>query len=106
MKRGGRYLQGVRVEIRETGSIRVSADKDRVLDVLRTHVRGADVHGDRVDAPGGAYVVREGSDGTHVYHLRRERTGVATAQREREVLRQAVKADLFELRRMLEISRR
>lgn len=96
----------MRLELRETGSIRVSAGKDRVLDVLQRHVRDAAMRGDRVESPDRTYVVREMADGTHVFHARRGSVPVTASAREREALRTAVQADLFELRRVLEISPR
>lgn len=95
----------MRVEARETGSICVSARKERVIEVLRSHVRGAAMRGDRIEAPGHTYVVHERADGTHVFHARRGSLRL-TALREREALRHAVQADLYELRRILEVNPR
>ena len=96
----------MRVELRETGSILVSARKERVLEVLQRHVHDGAMRGDRIESENNTYVVREGDDGTHVFHLRRGSAPMALAGRDREMLRQAVKADLFELRRVLEINQR
>jgi len=96
----------MRVELRETGSIRVNARKERVLEVLQGHVLGGAMHGDRIESASNTYVVRESAGGTQVFHLRRESAPVALAGRDREALRQAVQADLFELARVLEINPR
>lgn len=96
----------MRLELRETGSIRVSARKDRVLEVLQRHLRDGAMRGDRIESPGNTYVVRENEDGTDVFHARRESVPVTATSRDRDALRQAVQADLFELRRVLEISPR
>ena len=96
----------MRVELRETGSIRVSARKDRVLEVLQRHVLDGAMRGDRIESASNTYVVREREDGTHVFHMRRGNAPVALAGRDREALRQAVAADLFELQRVLEINQR
>lgn len=94
----------MRLELRETGSIRVNARKDLVLEVLQRHVRDGAMRGDRIESPGNTYVVRESDAGTEVFHARRENVPVTATGRDREALRQAVQADLFELRRVLEIS--
>ncbi|HVM44615.1 MAG TPA: hypothetical protein VM582_01670 [Candidatus Thermoplasmatota archaeon] len=96
----------MRLDLRETGSIRVSARKEEVLEVLRRYVRDGDVRGDRVEARGNTYVVRESDGGTQIVHMRRESAPVAAASRDREALRKAVQADLYELRRVLELNRR
>lgn len=96
----------MRVELRETGSIRVSARKDEVLAVLKRHVRGAAVRGDRVEAEGTSYVLRDMPEGTQVIHARHESAPVPLATRDRAALRQAVQADLFELARAFEVQRR
>lgn len=93
----------MRVELRETGSIRVSAAKDDVLDLLRRNLRSSAVRGDRVEAPGVAYVVREHVDGTQVIQVRHESAPVATATRDRAALCTAVEADLYELQRALDV---
>jgi len=96
----------MRLDIRETGSIRVPADKERVLEILRAHLRDAAIRGDRIDTSTGAYVVRAASDGTRIYHSRHEKAPVTLAGRDRETLRRAVQADLYELRRVLELNPR
>jgi len=97
----------MRVQLRETGSILVSAQKDRVLDVLRRVVQeGSFTAPDRLEGDGSTYVVRESPRGTQVFHMRSGASSVPAAGREREELRRAVRSDLFELRRVLDISER
>ena len=97
----------MRVEVRETGSILVKAPKDDVLDVLQRVVQGgALVRPDRLVASGSTYVVRDAAEGTQVFHMRSESAAVAIAAREREELRRAVQADLFQLQRVFEVKQR
>lgn len=94
----------MRLEVRETGSVLVKAGKDDVIDVLRRAMKdGTFVGPDRLVGSGSTYVVREAPDGTQVFHMRSESAAVAIAGRERETLRRAVQADLFELQRVFDV---
>lgn len=94
----------MRVELRETGSILVKAGKDDVMDVLRRVVKdGSVVAPGRLVGARSTYVVRDAPDGTQVFHMRSENAPLPTASRERETLRRAVQADLFELQRVLDL---
>lgn len=95
----------MRLLLRETGSIVVHAPPADVLDLLARRQEGHVVAPDRYESEGSAYVLRESEDGTRVFHVREERAAVAATSREREVLRRAVQADLFELARVFEVSR-
>lgn len=95
----------MRVELRETGSIRVSAAKEDVIELLQRSVRPSAVRGDRVEAPDRTYVVRERVDGTQVFQVRHESAPLATATRDRAALRTEVQADLYELQRALDMVR-
>lgn len=95
----------MRAPMRETGSIHVRARRDVVLDILQRHVgRGALVRPDRLEARGSTYVLRESAEGTHIFHAREEDKTLAL--RRRDELRLAVQADLFQVQRLVEASRR
>lgn len=90
----------MRVQLRETGSILVSADQKEVIDLLERVVGGSRVGPDRVEGSSGTYVVRPSSNGTQVIHARRGDASLALATREREELRSAVASDLFAIQRL------
>lgn len=97
----------MRVQVRETGSILVKARKDDVLDVLQRVVKdGSMVKPDRLEGAGSTYVVREGPDGTVVFHMRSQSAVVPTTSRDRETLRREVQADLFQLQRVFDVQAR
>jgi len=90
----------MRMPLRETGSILVSAEKDDVLSLLERVGGGTRVGPDRIEGLGGTYVVRPTAKGTQVIHARRGEASVTTATREREELRSAVASDLFAIQRL------
>lgn len=92
----------MRVQLRETGSILVSASEDDVMRLLERVVDGTRVAPDRVEGLSGTYVVRPGENGTQVIHARRENVAVARATRQREELRSAVASDLFAIQRLFQ----
>lgn len=93
----------MRVNVRETGSIRVRARETDVLEVLTRSLRGAAVTSPgRLEVPGSTYIVRADGNGTHVIHARTGTTGLARAVRDREEMRRSVQSDLFELQRLLD----
>ena len=97
----------MRVQLRETGSILVPADRDEVLDVLQRVVRhGSRIGADRLESAGSTYVVQERPEGTRVVHMRSSSSPVPTAAREREELRRAVQADLFQLQQVFQVKAR
>ncbi|HUR68386.1 MAG TPA: hypothetical protein VM370_04010 [Candidatus Thermoplasmatota archaeon] len=94
----------MRVQVRETGSILVSARKDEVLSVLQRVVReGAWTAPDRLEGAGFAYILRDAPAGTTVIHARAGSAAVPRATREREELRREVESDLFRLRSLFEV---
>lgn len=96
----------MRLELRETASIRVSARKDEVMDVLERRLRGsARTAPDRIESDRSTYVVREDAPGSgaQVFHMRRERATVGATGRGREELRRAVRSDLFELQQLFSL---
>lgn len=90
----------MRVPLRETGSILVSASEDDVMRLLERVVEGTRVAPDRVEGRSGTSVVRPNANGTQVIHARQGEAGVARATREREELRSAVASDLFAIQRL------
>lgn len=98
--KGTRVVEAMRVALRETGSILVSASEQDVMELLERLVDGHRTAPGRVEGLGGIYVVRPSANGTQVIHARRGEAGVAMATREREELRSAVASDLFAIQRL------
>lgn len=91
----------MRVQLRETGSILVSASEPEVLDVLARHARGATlVSPGRIASAESTYVVRGVGARTQVIHARTNASALPRVARDREQLRQAVRSELFDLQRI------
>lgn len=110
MKEGTR--EWTRVHLRETGSILVTAPRDRVYEILRREMTDQpglrDQPGHRLDAEaaGGArtWVLRDEAGGTRVIHARSRSATILPAAGPRDELRAAVEAELLRVRRMVDES--
>lgn len=98
------YTRGV-AQIRETGSIVVSAPRERVFAHLRARMAGEPgLHegADRLDGRARSFVLRDAPGGTRIIHARSRESAFVPSWRGRDELRAAVAAELFDLQRAVE----